>query len=206
MRLRLVITLLAALVALPPEGVLALDKRYPDWPCRQLKVPELSAAAVWPDATPGGTNAEALNTPELSELVSRLAARRTPAEEAEKLIAGYITGTPAEKEAKAKALFGRLLEALDAQRSSVMDGIERSYRKQKQLAEIIRANTIKLRELQDAGGSDEAKLQEMGRQIEWDMRIFEDRRRTTSFACEVPAAIEQRLFLLTKPIRKAIEG
>ena len=26
---------------------LAADPRYPDWPCNQIKVPELSAAAVW---------------------------------------------------------------------------------------------------------------------------------------------------------------
>jgi hypothetical protein len=196
---------MALFVARAPECALALDKRYPDWPCRQLKVPELSAAAVWPDAMPEGSNGEAVGTPELSEAVARLAARRTPLEEAEKLIAASVTGTPAEKQAKAKALFAQLLDVLNAQRSSVMNGLERSYRKQKQLAEIIRANTIRLRELQDAGGVDEAKLQELGHQIEWDTRIFEDRRRTTSFACEVPAEIEQRLFSLTKLIRKALE-
>jgi len=204
MRPALILATMAAFLTLAPECGSALDKRYPDWPCRQLKVPELSAAAVWPEAMSVGANGEAV-TPELSELVSRLAARRTPAEEAEKLIAGYVTGTPAEKMAKAKALFVQLLDALNAQRSSVMNGLERSYRKQKQLAEIIRANTIKLRELQDAGGTDEAKLQELGRDIEWDTRIFEDRRKTTSFACEVPAEIEQRLFLLTKLIRKTLE-
>jgi hypothetical protein len=194
---------MAPLLALAPECTLALDKRYPDWPCRQLKVPELSAAAVWPDAMPEGASGEAGSTSELSDLVSRLAARRTPVEEAEKLIAAYVTGTPAEKQAKANALFAHLLDALNVQRSSVMSGLERSYRKQKQLAEIIRANTIKIRELQDAG-AEEAKLQELGSQIEWDTRIFEDRRRTTSFACEVPAEIEQRLFALTKLIRKAL--
>ena len=26
---------------------MALDKRYPDWPCKQLKVPVLSPAAIW---------------------------------------------------------------------------------------------------------------------------------------------------------------
>jgi hypothetical protein len=192
-------------LVLAPECGLALDKRYPDWPCRQLKVPELSAAAVWPGAMPGGSEDEAARTPQLLELVSRLAARRTPAEEAEKLIDGYVTGVPAEKQAKAGALFDQLLDALNAQRSSVMSGLERSYRKQKQLAEVIRANTIKLRDLQDAGGTDESQLQELSRQIEWDTRIFEDRRKTTSFACEVPTEIEQRLFLLTKSIRKALE-
>jgi len=29
------------------EFSLAADPRYPDWPCTQAKVPEISLAAVW---------------------------------------------------------------------------------------------------------------------------------------------------------------
>ena len=29
------------------EVCLAADPRYPDWPCAQAKVPEISLAAVW---------------------------------------------------------------------------------------------------------------------------------------------------------------
>jgi hypothetical protein len=192
-------------LTLAPTPGSAADKRYPDWPCRQLKVPELSAAAVWPIALPETAGNAAVKTPEFSEVVSRVAARRTPIDQADKLIIGYVTGAPAEKRAKARALFDQLLDVLNAQRSSVMNGLERSYRKQKALAELIRMNTIKLRDLQDAGGVDEAKLQELGREIEWDTRIFEDRRKTTSFACEVPIEIEQRLFSLSKSIQKALE-
>jgi hypothetical protein len=199
-----VAAILPCLTLVPAPGS-ALDKRYPDWPCRQLKVPELSAAAVWPGTIPAAAGNGAVKAPEPSELVSSLAARRTPIDEADRLIAGYVTGTPAEKQAKARALFDQLLDALNTQRSSLMNGLERSYRKQKQLAELIRANTVKLRDLQDTGGTDEAKLQELGRQIEWDTRIFEDRRKTMSFACEVPIEIEQRLFSLSKSIQKALE-
>ena len=28
-------------------AALAVDPRYPDWPCNQMKVPEISIAAVW---------------------------------------------------------------------------------------------------------------------------------------------------------------
>ena len=35
-------------VVLASRGLaLAADPRYPDWPCNQIKVPELSVAAVW---------------------------------------------------------------------------------------------------------------------------------------------------------------
>ena len=87
---------------------LALDPRYPDWPCQQLKVPEISVAAVW-----SGPSIDAIDTtkpadPKQGELVTRLAARRTPMEDARKLIADYLTGTNEEKQQKAKTLFAAL--------------------------------------------------------------------------------------------------
>ena len=180
---------------------LALDKRYPDWPCRQLKVPELSPAAIWagpPIDTVGNAWEEA---PGLPDLVARLAARRTPLAEAEKEIADYLTGTAEEKQEKAKLLFAGLLETLNTQRTQVMSGLERASRKQKEFAETIRGETDKIRQLQDSPNPDQAQIEELGRQIEWGTRIFEDRRKTMSFACEVPIEIEQRLFALSRAIQ-----
>jgi len=182
----------------------ALDKRYPDWPCKQLKVPVLSPAAIWagpPIDTVGNAWEEA---PGLPDLVGRLAARRTPMAEAEKEIANYLTGTAEEKQEKAKLLFAGLLETLNTQRTQVMNGLERAYRKQKQVAETIRGETDKFRQLQDAQNADQARIEDLARQIEWETRIFEDRRKTTSFACEVPIEIEQRLFALSRAIQSAL--
>ena len=39
-----VVVALAACLAQP---AFALDPRYPDWPCQQLKVPGISIASVW---------------------------------------------------------------------------------------------------------------------------------------------------------------
>ena len=122
----------------------------PDWPCQQVKVPELSVAAIWPEPLPEKTADAASDLPGLSELVAKLAARKTPVEEAEKDIAAFVTGTPEERKKKADLLFIGLFNALNAQRSQVMNGIERAYRKQKDFAGKIRADTEKLRELQDA--------------------------------------------------------
>ncbi len=181
----------------------ALDKRYPDWPCRQLKVPELSPAAIWSGPPIGDVGNAWEQAPGVPELVARLAARRTPIADAEKDIAAYITGTLAEKQEKAKLLFAGLLDTLNIQRTQVMNGLERAFRKQKQFAETIRDDTFKLREVQDAG-QDQAKVDELGRRIEWETRIFEDRRKTMSFACEVPIEIEQRLFALSRAIQNAL--
>ncbi len=41
--------------------------------------------------------------------------------------------------------------------------------------------------------------------IEWETRLFEDRRKTTTFACEVPIEIEQRLFALSRAIQNTLD-
>jgi hypothetical protein len=38
-----------------------------------------------------------------------------------------------------------------------------------------------------------------------DTRIFEERRKTMSFVCEVPVLIEQRLFALARAIQQSLE-
>ena len=52
----------------------ALDPRYPDWPCQQLKVPEISIASVWTGPPIEPADKEKAADPKQSELVARLAA------------------------------------------------------------------------------------------------------------------------------------
>lgn len=182
----------------------AADKRYPDWPCRQLKVPELSAAAIWAGPSIDGVGGAWKQAPALPDLVSRLAARRTPMAEAEKLIADYLAGAPAQKREKAKLLFAGLLDTLNSQRAQLMSGLERASRKQKESAASIRETAAKLSELQDTPHRDQAQIEDLSRQLEWRTRIFDERRKTMSFACEAPVEIEQRLFALARAIQKAL--
>ena len=188
------------------HSVLALDPRYPDWPCQQLKVPGISIASVWsgPAIEPTDT-AKPVDAKE-AELVSRLAARRTPMADASKLIADHLVGTDQEKQEKAKTLFAALYVTLDGQRDQVMNGIERFSRKQKAMAENIRDETRKLREMQDKGGADQAQSDELASRLAWQTRIFEDRRKSTSYVCDVPVLIEKRLFDLGKAIQDALSA
>ena len=186
------------------QSAIALDPRYPDWPCQQLKVPGIALASVWtgPPIEIGGAAKPA--DEKQSELVSRLAARRTAIEDARKLIADYVVGTAAEKQEKAKALFAALYSTLDAQRDEVMNGIERFSRKQKAMAEEIREQARKMREAQDAPDVDPAKSNDLASQLAWQTRIFEDRRKSTSYVCDVPVQIEKRLFELGSAIQNAL--
>jgi hypothetical protein len=104
-----------------------------------------------------------------------------------------------------KLLFAGLFDALNAQRSSVLNGLERVMRKQREAADKIRADTLALQALQDASPPDQAKVDELGNQLVWETRIFEDRRRVVKFVCEVPTAIDQRLFALGRTIQQEME-
>ena len=196
----------AVAVELGSRGVaLGADPRFPDWPCNQIKVPEISIAAVW--AGPPIDDVE--NTwqadPALVDIVARLAARRTPLEETEKAISEFISGDPAERQRKAKLIFAGLLQSLNQERSRVMSGIERFARLQKGFADKIRSENRQLRDLQNSADRDQAKVAELAERIDWDSRIFEERHRTISYVCEVPVLIEQRLFALAREIQQSIE-
>jgi hypothetical protein len=200
-----VLTFIAVAAALAAGPARAADPRYPDWPCNQLKVPEISIAAVWSGPPIDDVRDTWQNDPQIRDLVDLLAARRTPMAEAEKAIAQFVAGSAAEKEAKAKRLFAGLFENLNHQRSDVMNGIERVTRKQKALAGKIRSDALELRTLQDAAERDPAKLEELTNQVAWSTRIFEDRRKTINYVCEVPGLIERRLFGLARAIEQALE-
>jgi hypothetical protein len=204
MRWTAMLGVLLAVAATAGRG-LAADPRYPDWPCAQAKVPEISLAAVWDGPALDDVAAKWKDDTRISALVPRLAARRTPLDEAEKAITEFLSGSSAQKNEAGKLLFAGLFDTLNAQRSSVMNGLERVTRKQREAAEKIRDDTLALQALQDATPPDQAKVEELGNQLVWQTRIFEDRRRVIKFVCEVPTAIDQRLFALGRVIRQEME-
>ena len=182
----------------------AADPRYPDWPCAQAKVPEISLAAVWAGPPLDDASGKWKEDAKVSALVAKLVARRTPLEEAQKAITEYLGGA-ADKTAGGKLLFAGLFDSLNAQRSQVLNGLERVTRKQREAAEKIRNDTLALQALQGATPPDQAKIDDLGNQLVWQTRIFEDRQRVIKFVCEVPTAIDQRLFALGRTIQQEIE-
>jgi hypothetical protein len=183
----------------------AADPRYPDWPCAQIKVPDISVAAVWagPPIDDVGNAWEQDDT--IRALVARLAARRTSLDDAEKAIADFITGEQAERQRKAKLVVAGLFDTLNRERSAVMNGIERYSRKQQEFARQIRAAVRELHGLQDQPEHEQSKIDELAARVEWETRIFEERRKTIGYVCEVPVLIEQRLFALARMIQQALE-
>ncbi|HEX2528795.1 MAG TPA: hypothetical protein VHL31_21195 [Geminicoccus sp.] len=197
--------LLAAMIfATVQPAAQAADPRFPDWPCVQVRVPELSAAAVWSGPPIDQVGTAWQDDPAVAELVPRLAARRVPLEEAEKAAAAFVGEGSGDRQEKAKLLFAGLFDTLDHERQDVISGLERLTRRQRDFARTIEADVARLRELQAQPGSDPREVQELTQRVNWGVRIFEERRRTVRYVCEVPVAIERRLFILARTIQQAL--
>ncbi|GMO45703.1 hypothetical protein [Bradyrhizobium sp. TM233] len=196
-----------AVVALALSGTAAraADPRYPNWPCTQAKVPEISLAAVWAGPALDDAETKWKNDTKITALVAKLSARKTSIDEAEKSVKEFLAGSAADKSANAKLLFAGLFDTLNAQRSQVMAGLERVSRKQREAADKIREETIQLQALQSATPRDEAKVETLGNELIWKTRIFEDRNKVVRFVCEVPTTIDQRLFALGRVIQQEME-
>ena len=191
-------------VAASTQCGFAADPRYPDWPCAQAKVPEISVAAVWAGPSLDDVQDKWKDDVGISALVTKLAARRLPVEEAGKDIKDFLAGS-SDKAASGKLLFSGLFDTLNAQRSSIMMGLERLTRKQRDVADRIRSETIDLQRLRGASPPDQSKIDELSNQLLWEARIFEDRRRMVKYVCEVPTEIDQRLFALGRAIQQEME-
>ena len=197
--------LIALTVTFEAASLVAAESRADsperNWPCHQILVGRLSLAAVW-----SGPSIEGLawrNDQAVADIVARLAARRTPLDDAERTIEDFAQSQGASKTKKLVSVFAGLFETLNDERTQVMEGLLRFGAKQKELAGRIRAENALPRE-----GSPHASRQyvEAGaRDLEWDLRVFDERRQSLTYVCETPALIEQRLFALARVIQRSLE-
>src|ERR1700687_1031111 len=157
MKWRIAIGALLAVTASAEFGF-AADPRYPDWPCAQAKVPEISLAAVWAGPPLDDAVDKWKDDAKVSALVSKLAARRIPLEEAQKAITEFLANSAAEKVTTGKLLFAGRFDTLHPPRSSVWTGLERVTRKQREAADHIRSDTLTLQALQDTSPLDQPRI------------------------------------------------
>ena len=122
------VALASVLCALADPGA-AATRRDPDWPCQQIKVPTISAAAVWSGPSLEGLGPWSADE-EVADLVARLAARRTPLDEAQKLIDAFSEKAGAEKRSRLLLLFAGVFEELNKQREEVIGGLARVAHRQ----------------------------------------------------------------------------
>ncbi len=191
---------LAALL-LVAGPALAQPKPDPDWPCVQRKVPTITIGAVWSGPDPAGAGEWGRDFP-AAALAQRLASRRTPLPETDALIDAFAKEAGAERATRLTRVFAGLHALVNAERSTLMTGIERYARGQRQLAERIREESDRVSAVRDAVEVTAPKEQEeLEQRFAWDRRIFEERSQALDYVCETPVLLEQRLFEIARKIQ-----
>lgn len=173
-----------------------------DWPCPQVLVRQISLPAVWSGPPIDGVTWR--GDPARVERIARLAARRNSIEDAQRTIEDVATAAGPRKTPELLALFAGLFETLDAERTQVIDGLVRFGRKQRDLAEAIKAEQAALRGTAEPRG-DAPDPESAVTRLNWNLRVFEERRQALASACESPALIEQRLFALARIIQQSFD-
>jgi hypothetical protein len=180
------------------------DPRYPDWPCVQPKVPQLSSAAIWDGPSIADVGNTWQDDAKVRDLVALIVVRRTTIDAASKAIADFFAEVPADKKPQTeKEVFAGTFDSLNQERDEVMDGLERVARNEMDLGSKIKTDVAALRSLEDQPNADQAKIKSLAAEVEWSTRIFEDRRKTIRYVCEVPGTIEQRVYALARAIQQA---
>ncbi len=198
------VALIVGAFALVPDTLVGAQPAS-DWPCVQRKVDEIALAAAWQGPEIDAAKlSELRKEPDVVKLVQLLAARRTSEQEARKAIAEFSATAGDRKKEKLSAVVLGLFDSINAERADVIAGIERFGRKLKGFAEQVREANAKLDTMRADTKADPTKLNEMVQEVEWELRVFDERQRSLRFVCEVPVLIEQRLFLLSRLIQAAM--
>ncbi len=203
LRAAIAITIMAA--APPQVFGQGRPKVDPDWPCHQVKTPTFSLASVWSGPEIGLNSESWRDEPDVADLAAKMSQRRVPIEEVEKSIAEFKAKSGPDSDAKLLRAFGAAFQDLARQRSQVLDGLDRFGRKQHEMADRIREEneTVQRAADQNKGVQDRSTVAGFER-LQWDIRIFEDRRRTVAYVCETPALIEQRLGAIARAVQQAL--
>ncbi|QDC09864.1 hypothetical protein FHY55_11670 [Oceanicola sp. D3] len=195
--------LLALLLALTPATpVLAADFSDPTWPCVQRKVEALSPGLMWPVA---------LEEPELTEkteaavadLVGYLTLRRLPLEEVQPRLTAF-TQAHGHDPALLGHVFTRAFDQLNNLRSRIITGIGEYSLGQIDLAARIDAARVEMGSEMAKEAPDYDRVDELEEQIDWDERIYTDRRQSLTYVCETPVLLEKRLYAIAQMLQGAL--
>jgi hypothetical protein len=207
--LRNVSIVVGLLLSMPAAHVDARDISNPTWPCVQRKIPTLTSTQVW-----NGPAVEDVKDwerhPAVRDLVLMLSDRRVPIAIAEARLADYAkTETNDLRATHLTLVFAGVFEKLHNLRSSVMTGLERYLKAQRQRAAELERQGEEIAHLKIAALSDEAaktKLDAALEQFTWAQKIFDERQASLIFACEVPVRIDARIFELGKAISELMNS
>jgi len=199
----LAIAIMASLA--PPAVAQFKGKTDPDWPCQQIKTPTFSLASIWAGPQLDLDSQSWRNERDVADLKTQMAQRRVPVADVEAAITDLKAKAGPEANAKLLRAFAAAFVDLSQQRSQIIDGLDRIGRRQKAMADRIRAENEAVQKSSDRKSDGDAPPGGNGQeQLLWDLRIFNDRRQTVTYVCEAPTLIEQRIGEVARAVQKAL--
>jgi hypothetical protein len=172
-----------------------------DWPCVQRLVPEIAPGMLWAGPPLDSVDGEAV--PAIDALASELAARRVPLKEAEAQVDEFANSlADARKNEQLTRLFARMLDTINRDRSSIVQGIKKFARGQRALADRI---NVRNEQLIGLAADQVLERDALRAERDWDLRVYEDRRSSLGYLCEQPVLLEQRAFALARAIQGHLE-
>lgn len=197
---------IATVVLLSPQALAQFKgKTDPDWPCQQIKTPTFSLASIWAGPQLDLNSQDWRNESDVAELKAQMAQRRVPIADVEAAIAAFKAKAGAQANAKLLRAFAAAFSDLSQQRSQIIEGLDRIGRRQKALADRIRAENEAVENASDQNSDAQAPPGAGAQErLLWDLRIFNDRRQTVTYVCEAPTLIEQRIGEIARAVQKAL--
>lgn len=186
--------LLAALLA-SGAAYAAGDPSDPEWPCIQRKVPQLSLGQVWAGPVPDPATEALARTPEVAALAALLELRKLTEEEQRALVEAFVRDD-GDRAQRLTALYLATFERINRHRAALVEGIGRFARKQKELSAQIDHRRHEIARLSAADPVDYDAIDAEEERLDWDMRIFTDRKQSLTYVCETPVILEQHAFAL----------
>jgi hypothetical protein len=197
---------IAIVTSLPPPAVAQSARKIdPDWPCQQIRAPTFSLASIWA-GPPLDLDSQAWrDESDVADLAAKMSQRRFPLDDVEAAIAAFKAKGGPDANARILQAFAAAFVELSRQRSQIIDGLDRVGRKQKTLADRIRAENEGLQKSADENHDAQAPAgADSQERLLWDLRIFNDRRQTVAYVCEAPTLIEQRIGAIARAVQKVV--
>jgi hypothetical protein len=191
----------------PGLAMAATEQPNPDWVCVQRLIPEIESGMIWAGPPLDRVTGNWQTDPDVAALAATLASRSTPMADAERKIADLAARLPADqRQQKLTLLFKGTLEILNGRRRGVIAGIERYGHGQRALAERIEGENKQINDASEpADAGAQASADPLVAQRDWDLRVFNDRRKMLQQICDEPTAIDQRAFAIARAIQSHLE-
>jgi hypothetical protein len=200
--------LLAMAIVVPstlPAAAQPRAKIDPDWPCQQIKTPTFSLASVWAGPELDLNSQTWRNESDVADLATRMAERRVPIADVQSAIADFKAKAGPDANAKILRAFAAAFEDLSRQRSQILEGLDRFGHRQHALADRIRTEAEAVHKSSDQKSDGQAPPgADSQDRLQWDIRIFDDRRQTATYVCEAPTLIEQRIGEIARAVQKVL--